>query len=104
MTSDIMTLDELNPGDKAVIKGLKASALRGRLIEMGVVPGVCIHLKREAPLTDPIEIRIRGNSLSIRRSEAKCIEVERVERCNNCRRGWRNRIRRFMRRRRGNAL
>jgi len=46
------------------------------LLELGVVPGVSITVHQEAPLGDPLELRIRGCSLSIRKTEAAVIEVE----------------------------
>jgi ferrous iron transport protein B len=54
------------------------SALEQRILEMGVLPGAEIKVIRQAPLGDPIEIRVMGYSLSLRRSEAACIEVEAV--------------------------
>lgn len=42
---------------------------------MGITPGVIIKVKKTAPMGDPIEIRLRGYELSIRRSEAKNINV-----------------------------
>ena len=46
-----------------------------RLMEMGVVPGVSVKMVKAAPFGDPIEIRLRGYSLAIRKSEADAIEV-----------------------------
>lgn len=54
--------------------------LRKRLIEMGVLPGVVVEVVRFAPLGDPMELRIRGTSLSLRKAEASCIEVQLIER------------------------
>ncbi len=47
-----------------------------RLLEMGITPGIEIEVVRRAPLGFPIEIKIRGYLLSLRESEAKCIEIE----------------------------
>lgn len=47
-----------------------------RLLEMGLVPGTAVTVRREAPLGDPIELRVRNYALSIRRAEAHGIEVE----------------------------
>ncbi|MCU1291005.1 MAG: FeoA-like protein [Acidobacteria bacterium] len=44
-------------------------------MEMGVVPGVAIKVIKTAPFGDPIQIRVRGYSLAMRRSEAENIEV-----------------------------
>ena len=46
-----------------------------RLMEMGVVPGVDVQVVKAAPFGDPIEVRVRGYSLAMRRSEADSIEV-----------------------------
>ena len=50
--------------------------LTRRLMEMGVVPGVSVRLVKAAPFGDPIEVRLLGYSLAIRRNEAETIEVE----------------------------
>jgi ferrous iron transport protein A len=47
-----------------------------RLLEMGLVPGTRVTVHREAPLGDPIELRVRNYALSIRRAEAHGIEIE----------------------------
>lgn len=46
-----------------------------RLLEMGLTPGTAIEIIRSAPLGFPIEIKIRGYLLSLRKSEAQCIEI-----------------------------
>jgi ferrous iron transport protein A len=46
-----------------------------RLMEMGLLPGTRIHVVRVAPLGDPLELRVRGYSLSLRRAEAAQITV-----------------------------
>jgi Fe2+ transport system protein FeoA len=47
-----------------------------RLLEMGLVPGTPVTVQRQAPLGDPMELRVRNYALSIRRAEALGIEVE----------------------------
>lgn len=47
-----------------------------RLLEMGLVPGTPVTVQREAPLGDPVELRVRNYALSIRRADAQKIEVE----------------------------
>ena len=47
-----------------------------RLLEMGLVPGTAVTVHRQAPLGDPIELRVRNYALSIRRADAHGIEVE----------------------------
>lgn len=46
-----------------------------RLMEMGVLPGVDVQMVKTAPFGDPIQVRVRGYSLAMRRSEADSIEV-----------------------------
>lgn len=50
-------------------------ALRRRLLELGLLPGTKVTLIRRAPMGDPIELRLRGYSLSIREAEASAVEV-----------------------------
>lgn len=71
-----MTLRELEAGKNANVVAVKGnSAISKRLMEMGIVPGVTIKMIKTAPFGDPIEIRIRGYSLAVRRSEAETIEI-----------------------------
>jgi ferrous iron transport protein A len=50
-------------------------AFRRRLMELGILPGTRVEVVRVAPLGDPLEIRARGCFLSIRRNEARFIDV-----------------------------
>src|SRR5262245_48606718 len=52
-------------------------AFRRRLLELGLVPGTEVTLEKIAPLGDPLELTVRGCSLSIRRAEARAVLVER---------------------------
>ncbi len=52
--------------------------MRQRLLEMGLIKGTMIELIRFAPLGDPMEVRVRGYRLSIRKGEAKAVIVKRV--------------------------
>ena len=70
------TINDLAIGeDAAVIKLNCTGSVRRRIIDMGLIPGVTVTLLRTAPLGDPLEIRIRGYEMSIRRSEAGRIYV-----------------------------
>lgn len=53
-------------------------SFRRRMMELGLLPGTSVELVRVAPLGDPLELRVRGCSLSIRRSEARAIAVAQV--------------------------
>ena len=52
-----------------------ANRISRRLMEMGVVPGVSLEVLKTAPFGDPIEVRLRGYNLAMRRTEADAIEV-----------------------------
>lgn len=51
-------------------------AFRRRLLELGLVPGSEVQVLRVAPLGDPMELTVRGCFLSIRRADAKSVQVE----------------------------
>jgi ferrous iron transport protein A len=76
----VMTLDMLKPGDFCTIS---AYSLRNfetdALMEMGLLTGTPVEIIKYAPLGDPVEIRFRGYHLSIRKSIARNIEIEKVE-------------------------
>lgn len=66
-------------GQKYVVKKVKASGgLKKKLLEMGLTPGSLIEIERIAPMGDPVEIKIRGYHLSLRRDELECLEVAQV--------------------------
>ena len=72
-----MSLDEIRPGERCRIKRIMASGLLGqRLLDMGFIPGVEIEVIRNAPLIDPVEIRLGEYQVSIRHEEARYVEVE----------------------------
>jgi ferrous iron transport protein A len=72
-------LSELSVGASAIVRAYpKSGASFLRLREMGVLPGTSVTLVRTAPLGDPIEIKVRGYSLTLRKSEAEHIVVERL--------------------------
>lgn len=50
-----------------------------RLMEMGVVPGVSVRVIKSAPFGDPLEIRVRGYHLAMRKTEANQIEVQSLD-------------------------
>ena len=71
-----MTLDMLNMGESAVILKVKGrGAFRKRIMEMGFVTGKEVTAVKVAPLLDPVEFSIMGYNLSLRRSEAKMIDI-----------------------------
>lgn len=73
-----MTLDRLPIGEVAKITHVGGEGpLRLRLLDMGIIPKTKIYIRKVAPLGDPIEIHIRGYELTIRKEDARNIEVER---------------------------
>lgn len=72
-----MTLDTLPLGQEAVIIAVGGEgALRCRLLDMGLIPKTVVLVEKTAPLGDPIELRVRGYSLSLRKADARNITVE----------------------------
>jgi len=70
------SLADLTVRDVAVIEHVGGEgAFRRRLMELGLVPGTRVELVGVAPLGDPLELLVRGSSLSIRKSEASVIRV-----------------------------
>ena len=74
---DTMTLDQLPKGQNGTICRVNGEGpLRCRLLDMGLIPGTRIMVRKVAPMGDPIEIHIRGYELTIRIADAQNIEVE----------------------------
>lgn len=73
-----MTLKDLKPGESGAITGYTETAPPMRLMEMGMLPGAVVEVVRLAPLGDPIDLKVRGYHLSIRKHEADMIRVEKV--------------------------
>jgi Fe2+ transport system protein FeoA len=70
------TLDALKPGGRGRIAAITGSdGISRRLLDMGATRGTLIEVERVAPLGDPIEVRIRGYHLTLRRGEAERILV-----------------------------
>lgn len=71
-----MTLGELPIGKQAVIKSVGGEgALRCRFLDMGLIPKTKVEVRKVAPMGDPIEIRLRGYELTVRKDDAAKIEV-----------------------------
>ena len=71
-------LSELSPGQSGTVQRVEVTgSARGRLQEMGLIRGTVVQFVRSAPLGDPIEIRVRGYRLSLRRQEAEAVIIER---------------------------
>lgn len=74
------TISDLKMGDRAKVVGYTETGrgYRRKLLTMGLTPGAEIAISRLAPLGDPIEIRVRGFSLSLRKEEAAALNVEKL--------------------------
>ncbi len=71
------TLKEAKIGDTlTVVKLHGEGAVKRRIMDMGITKGVNLHIRKVAPLGDPIEVTVRGYELSIRKADAEMIEVE----------------------------
>jgi ferrous iron transport protein A len=73
-------LGELSVGEKGRILGLGRAhgGYREKLLAMGLTPGAEFTVVRVAPLGDPVEIRVRGFAVSLRKGEANVVRVERI--------------------------
>jgi DtxR family Mn-dependent transcriptional regulator len=70
-------LKDLKPGQKGKILAVKSEGELGkRIADMGITPGAMVEVKRVAPLGDPIDVKVKGYHLSLRREEATGITVE----------------------------
>jgi ferrous iron transport protein A len=75
-SSEKHTLSKVPIGGAAKVVAINgANLIARRLMEMGVIPGVSLQVLKAAPFGDPIEVRVRGYNLAMRRNEADAIEV-----------------------------
>lgn len=69
-------LSDLPDGARARVEAVTGEPLlRERLVELGFTPGADVEVKGRALLGDPIELRVRGGLLAVRRDEARCVHV-----------------------------
>ena len=73
-----LTLSAMKPEQKAVVTGYREGRkeYRRKLLSFGLTQGTEITMKKTAPLGDPVEITVRGYSLSLRKAEADVLELE----------------------------
>ena len=70
-------LSQLLPGEKGIVSKVTGTGpIHRRMIDMGIVPGTTIKVEKFAPLGDPMEIKVKGFNLSLRKSEAAMIQIE----------------------------
>ena len=71
------TLRDTKVGETATVKKLHGEgAVKRRIMDMGITKGTQLHVRKVAPLGDPMELNVRGYELSLRRADAEMIEVE----------------------------
>jgi len=71
------TVDDLLPGESGIVKKHRVKGTLGKhLREMALINGTKIKLERKAPLGYPVEIRLQGFSLALRKEEAQLIELK----------------------------
>ncbi|MGN0493534.1 MAG: ferrous iron transport protein A [Acutalibacteraceae bacterium] len=71
------TLKQAKVGDTVkVVKLHGEGAVKRRIMDMGLTKGAQVHIRKVAPLGDPIEVTVRGYELSIRKADAEMIETE----------------------------
>ncbi len=76
-TMTAVTLKDLKPGQRGRVTKVSARGETGkRIVEMGVTPGAVVEVERIAPLGDPIDIKVKGYHLSLRKQDAQGIAVE----------------------------
>jgi len=75
-----LTLADLETNDQVEVTGFQRDSkeMTSKLLAMGITRGAGIKILRFAPLGDPIDIEVKGTSLSLRREEAKLVFVRRV--------------------------
>ena len=70
------TLKEAKIGSTVTVKKLNGTgAVKRRIMDMGITKGVEVHVRKVAPLGDPIEVTVRGYELSLRKADAEMIET-----------------------------
>lgn len=71
------TLNDLLIGESCKIVKLHGEgAIKRRIMDMGITKGTLVTLRKVAPLGDPMELTVRGYELTLRRDDAKTIEIE----------------------------
>ena len=71
------TLKEAKIGENVrVVKLHGEGAVKRRIMDMGITKGVDVHVRKVAPLGDPVEVTVRGYELSLRKADAEMIAIE----------------------------
>lgn len=71
------TLKDVKVGETVVVVRLHGEgAVKRRIMDMGLTRGTEVHVRKVAPLGDPMELTVRGYELSVRKADAEMIEVQ----------------------------
>ena len=71
------TLKDVKVGETAVVVRLHGEGpVKRRIMDMGLTRGTEVHVRKVAPLGDPMELTVRGYELSVRKADAEMIEVQ----------------------------
>ena len=71
------TLRQAKVGDTVTVVKLHGEgAVKRRLMDMGITKGTTVHIRKVAPLGDPIEVTVRGYELSLRKADTEMIEIQ----------------------------
>ena len=71
------TLKDAKVGESVVVKKLHGEGpVKRRIMDMGITKGTTLHVRKVAPLGDPMELNVRGYELSVRKADAAMIELE----------------------------
>ncbi len=71
------TLKEIPCGQTVKVTRLTGEGpVKRRIMDMGITKGVDVYVRKVAPLGDPVEVTVRGYELSLRKEDARMIEVE----------------------------
>ncbi len=72
-----MTLGDAKVGSTVVVTKIEGdSAYKRRIMDMGITKGSELYIRKVAPLGDPVEITVRGYELSVRKNDARCVQVK----------------------------
>lgn len=73
----MLTLRDAETGhDYEVVKLHGAGAIKRRIMDMGITKGTSVHIRKVAPLGDPVEMTVRGYELSLRKADAEMVEIK----------------------------
>ena len=72
----MFALSSVKPGQTVKVERLSGGgAVRRRIMDMGIIKGATVLVRKVASLGDPIEVSVRGCELTLRREEAECVQV-----------------------------